>query len=656
MTIKPIKSDNSEPEVNQQHREHRECLNKISSPKSPSTQHGIEQRNSLRNTGYGVDDVVVNRHRRTNQKSGSSHGGPSNSNTQKHHKQRLVNINSSSTNGQCSNDSSGQTKNEETTGNNTNTVPGSVLPTIQSTSSNVITNSCFIAGNNSSNNLNSNSNLNNNGNSSTTVNLNLKNSPDRGRENDADDDQNNYSGYNSGDEHHGQKYDLTPEQWEERDKLFVKTMNDRGFVIEEIVEDGACLFRSISLQIYGDQGMHEIIRQQTMDYIYQNREYFMQFVTEDIDSYVSRKRNNHVHGNHIEIQAISEIFNRPVEIYAYHTEPVNIFGLEQIKEGVEPLRLLYQRGSHYNAILNPYKPTVGLGLGLSGYRIVDESPNVKHLRDAVRLSEDLEIEQTMFEDKLKTTDWEATNEAIEEQIARESYLQWCREKHQKPKQQNVHNNVMQQQQLMLSSNTIQSSSTITSTTTGASVAGPYSYTKLHSKSSRDSDDSASCESADYYSNNSSPAAGSSNSDDRQQAENSRSRKRRSHRRKASQQNVCNAGIASLNEVATSYEMNPNSSYVMNSNSNADASSPSKKRKVSSQDLPGPSTYYASSNDAPMSEFYQSLLQSSYQDDLNCMLNMIPQQSTFPASQLSEEQMIEKALQMSRIEFMQSKGM
>lgn len=87
------------------------------------------------------------------------------------------------------------------------------------------------------------------------------------------------------------------------------------------------------------------------------------------------------------------------------SEPVNIFGLEQIKEGVEPLRLLYQRGSHYNAILNPYKPTVGLGLGLSGYRIVDESPNVKHLRDAVRLSEDLEIEQTMFEDKLKTTDW-----------------------------------------------------------------------------------------------------------------------------------------------------------------------------------------------------------------------------------------------------------
>lgn len=163
-----------------------------------------------------------------------------------------------------------------------------------------------------------------------------------------DDEQNSYSGYNSGDEHIGQKYDLTPEEWGDRDRQFAKTMSDRGFVIEEIAEDGACLFRSISLQIFGDQDMHEIIRQQTMDYIvsivrpiattnvplallfpqliahsisqqYKNREYFAQFVTEDIDSYVSRKRNNHVHGNHIEIQAISEIYNRPVELYSYES-------------------------------------------------------------------------------------------------------------------------------------------------------------------------------------------------------------------------------------------------------------------------------------------------------------------------------------------------
>lgn len=43
----------------------------------------------------------------------------------------------------------------------------------------------------------------------------------------------------------------------------------------------------------------------------------------------------------------------------------------------------------------------------------------------------------MFEDKLKTTDWEATNEAIEEQIARESYLQWCRDNMQRSRSTNT---------------------------------------------------------------------------------------------------------------------------------------------------------------------------------------------------------------------------
>jgi len=33
----------------------------------------------------------------------------------------------------------------------------------------------------------------------------------------------------------------------------------------------------------------------------------------------------------------------------------------------------------------------------------------------------------MLEDKIRATDWEATSEAIEEQIARESYLEWLRE-------------------------------------------------------------------------------------------------------------------------------------------------------------------------------------------------------------------------------------
>lgn len=89
------------------------------------------------------------------------------------------------------------------------------------------------------------------------------------------------SGYNSGDEHLGAKeQNLSSEEWIKRDEKFATSLLERGLSIKETEEDGACLFRAISFQLYGDQGMHDVIRQQTMDYIFQNREYFAQFITE----------------------------------------------------------------------------------------------------------------------------------------------------------------------------------------------------------------------------------------------------------------------------------------------------------------------------------------------------------------------------------------
>lgn len=57
-----------------------------------------------------------------------------------------------------------------------------------------------------------------------------------------------------------------------------------------------------------------------------------------------------------------------------------------------------------------------------------------------------------MEDKLKATDWEATNEVIEEQVARESYLQWCKDNERRRKQQQAHSG-----QAATSSSTVTSS-------------------------------------------------------------------------------------------------------------------------------------------------------------------------------------------------------
>lgn len=77
-----------------------------------------------------------------------------------------------------------------------------------------------------------------------------------------------YSGYNSGDEHLRPKEDaITADEWQQRDEQFAKCMAGRGYELRPVEEDGACLFRSISLQIYGDEEMHDVVRQHTMDYI-----------------------------------------------------------------------------------------------------------------------------------------------------------------------------------------------------------------------------------------------------------------------------------------------------------------------------------------------------------------------------------------------------
>ncbi len=48
-----------------------------------------------------------------------------------------------------------------------------------------------------------------------------------------------------------------------------------------------------------------------------NSDHFRDFVTENYDSYIARKRHERCYGNHLELQAMSELYNRNIEVYAY---------------------------------------------------------------------------------------------------------------------------------------------------------------------------------------------------------------------------------------------------------------------------------------------------------------------------------------------------
>ena len=48
-----------------------------------------------------------------------------------------------------------------------------------------------------------------------------------------------------------------------------------------------------------------------------NADFFKQYVTEEFTTYLNRKRMDSCHGNHVEMQALSELYNRPIEVYQY---------------------------------------------------------------------------------------------------------------------------------------------------------------------------------------------------------------------------------------------------------------------------------------------------------------------------------------------------
>ena len=161
-------------------------------------------------------------------------------------------------------------------------------------------------------------------------------------------------GYNSEDEYSHVGQNLTEEQWREKDLRFERVMRRKGYIIKAMGEDGACLFRAVADQLYGDEEMHQAVRTQCLDYIERNADYFSQYVTENFAEYVRRKRRAHVHGNHLEIQALAEMYCRPIHIYSYSSEPINIFQhIPQSESDISiPIRLCYHRGVHYNSLVS----------------------------------------------------------------------------------------------------------------------------------------------------------------------------------------------------------------------------------------------------------------------------------------------------------------
>eukprot|EP01097_Dermamoeba_algensis_P008212 TRINITY_DN537_c0_g1_i3.p1 TRINITY_DN537_c0_g1~~TRINITY_DN537_c0_g1_i3.p1 ORF type:complete len:198 (+),score=35.93 TRINITY_DN537_c0_g1_i3:367-960(+) len=188
-------------------------------------------------------------------------------------------------------------------------------------------------------------------------------------------------------------------------------------------QDGNCLFRSVADQVYGDQEMHETVRRMCMDYMDKERDHFSQFVTEDFNGYIARKRKDKCFGNNLEMQALAELFNRPIEVYS-EDQPLNIFH-SSYKTDNPPIRLSYHHGNHYNSIRDPNNCAILVGLGLPD--LESGGPEKVSMKKAIKESEANEIEQKLLQQFSQASDMEATEQELENAIIEASMKTFCDE-------------------------------------------------------------------------------------------------------------------------------------------------------------------------------------------------------------------------------------
>ncbi|CAM6040835.1 unnamed protein product [Sphagnum compactum] len=200
----------------------------------------------------------------------------------------------------------------------------------------------------------------------------------------------------------------------ERERQFENELRRvKNLEVRRMAEDGNCLFRSIADQIYGDAEMYSETRQMCIDYMEKERDHFSQFVTESFTAYCKRKRRDKVYGNNLEIQAMAEMYNRPIHIYSYSTEPINIFH-GSYETDLPPIRLSYHRSNHYNSLLDPCNPAVGAGLGFGSLR--GRNVDTEQVKAALKAQQEQQIDKALIAEGRFYSDMELTEQEIERMV------------------------------------------------------------------------------------------------------------------------------------------------------------------------------------------------------------------------------------------------
>jgi len=138
---------------------------------------------------------------------------------------------------------------------------------------------------------------------------------------------------------------------------FLKEVEAMGWFLEKVDADGNCLYRCFATQIYGDSNKQKMVRAECCRYMRANEQFFRNFIP-DFAVRMKEKEQEYEWGDHVDITALSELYNVRVRVFEYDPENEELYMSFDQGEHHDtvtlPLVLLARhRKKHYNIINDP---------------------------------------------------------------------------------------------------------------------------------------------------------------------------------------------------------------------------------------------------------------------------------------------------------------
>lgn len=147
---------------------------------------------------------------------------------------------------------------------------------------------------------------------------------------------------------------LPPPEADKQKNLLETRASSWGFEIVPIKGDGACMFRAISHQLFGDESHHEFVRQQALQVITKDVDYYLADKTlEQREDYLQVMQQSDAWGDEAMLNACAQAFQLIIVLlhdFKSQAKPIRIEPRKQTKQ-VTTIYMGFYHEMHYVALI-----------------------------------------------------------------------------------------------------------------------------------------------------------------------------------------------------------------------------------------------------------------------------------------------------------------